>query len=1089
MRGPFRYQPVEEGFGIVGSNEVLNRALYGGHAHDDRSERFLTFAGDQPLVTGAISDWRVTESGAQGKCGTFMAGLALTPGLRVPIYYYTGDQDGDRTSQWFHEAEGTVATFRPGWMDYAIRPFAQCFPHVQAFVQVLPLNPDDGFLVHLGITSDQHVNLVMAFGGLTGLLGSLGSRVVSQRLFHPADCAGNVITTGPRRATVRRPAGSIPTTMEIGASFAVDVSIGDARTVALGPGAFLGSSPGEASMVRMACALPAGQPFEGYVVAIHRPNAGDLDRWLAMTDPVGELEARSRQKHAAVEITTPDPLLNLTIPPAAIALDACWHADTFYHGAHTYHHPFMGWRAWYGPTVIGWHDRVVQAMRMHAASQVNGPVSTGEVGWDQSDQYHRLKASTGFIPEYPLDRSTGELQPRRNIFYNMQEVFVDHCLHHLEWTRDLGLARELFPVIAEVLDWEAQVLDPDGDGLYQNWLNTWISDAHAYNGGGCAQASAYNYRANTVMGHLAALLGFDGRRFHERAEKIRRAFQEILWLPEPGVVAEYVDTVGNRLVHPSPELASIYHAIESGIVDPFQAHQMLRFTRTDLRNESATPRAGRLVWSSNWYPPNYSSCGLYAAENAHLAWAYFITGQAREGQEILRGLVDAHFMGWTPGTVAHCLTGGGFSGGCPDFPDVTSMYLRLVVEGLFGARCNLLGNEITISPAMPEDWRNARMKIPDLELVYERRRRTEGLTIRCTMPATRIIRLPMRASSVEAVVLDGEPCEYRIEPEIGRSVVVVCTEQTGEVTLSVTHGKRAIPRLAYAAEVPANGCWHVTIRGGTIIDHQDPSSALHRTRRTSRRLSGLAAGQPGWHTAFVLCQKDDWSGWLAADFLIVAPTVATRPLCPAEEFTPVDISPLLNVSLTEIHAQKYLEPRPKGYSIMTRVNGRFGWDWNASGFNGVVVDDSRLLQDEGRFVTESGLAFSLAPTGPNAAAVSVWENFPTELSVPLTGRARELAVFLIGVTNPMQSRVENGRIDVQYADGGCESVMLVNPDNFDDWLGAAVQTRNETVYFSDHNHGIVQRVALDPARELQALRVCAVANEVIVGVLGVSICR
>jgi hypothetical protein len=1089
MRGLFRYQAVEGGCAIVGSSECYNRALYGGHAHDGYTERFLTFAGDQPVIMGAVSDWRVAESCAQGKCGTFMAGLALTPGLRIPIYYYTGDQDGDRTSQWFHEAEGTVATFRPGWMEYEIRPFAQCFPHVQAFVQVLPLCPDDGFLVRLRITSDQQLNLVMAFGGITGLLGSLGNRIVDRRNFSPQDCTGNVIALGSGRATVAGPAGLIQSTMEIGASFPVSMALADARAVALGPGHFLGSGPGENPLVRLHCPLRPGQPLDGFVVVLRNPAAGALDRWLATPDPVAVLQAACRQKHSAIEISTPDPWLNLTLPPAVIAQDACWHGSMFYHGAHEYHHPFMGWRMVYGPTVIGWHERVAQYVRTHAASRVPGNPADARPVWDRTDQYHRLQSGGGFVPEYPLERSTGDLQPRREIFYNMQEVFVDHFLHHLEWTRDLTLAREVFAVMAGVLDWEEQILDPDGDGLYQNWLNTWISDAHSYNGGGCAQASAYNYRANAVMAHLAELLGLPGARFSERAEKIRRTCQEKLWLADRGVMAEYIDTVGNRLVHPSPELASLYHSIESGLVDPFQAYQMLRFTRTDLRNERATPREGRLVWSSNWYPQNYSSCGLYAAENAHLAWACFVCGQADEGQAILRGLTDAHFMGCTPGTVAHCLNGSGFNGGSPDFPDFISMYLRLVVEGLFGVRFNLLRQEITVAPALPLDWPESRLRIPDLTLEHARRGRTETLKVQCATPATRILRLPLRASRIEAVLLDAKPCAYRFEPEVGRCVVAVRTDLTGCLELAVHHGKKPVPRLEYPGEITAGGHWSVTVKGGVIEACQDPSAALRRVRSGRRRLSGQAVGRPGWHTVFVRCRQDDWDGWLAADFNITEPVVAPGKSCPGSDFVPVDIAPLLQVKLADIHAQEFLEPRPEGYSIMTRANGRFGWDWNAGGFNRVVVNDSRLRGCGGRFVTDSGLAFAVAATGPNAACVSLWKNFPEEISLPLSGRAREVAVFLIGVTNPMQSRVENARIWVRYADGGEEAVALVNPVNFDDWLNAAVQTRNETVYFSDHNHGLVQRVSLDPARDLHSLFVRAVANEVIVGVLAVSICR
>ena len=100
-----------------------------------------------------------------------------------------------------------------------------------------------------------------------------------------------------------------------------------------------------------------------------------------------------------------------------------------------------------------------------------------------------------------------------------------------------------------------------------------------------------------------------------------------------------------------------------------------------------------------------------------------------------------------------------------------------------------------------------------------------------------------------------------------------------------------------------------------------------------------------------------------------------------------------------------------------------------------------------------------------------------------------MAVLFVGVTNPMQSRVENGRFTLKYTDGTAQEVSLVNPTNFDDWLNASLQTENETAYFSDYNHGIVQRIALDSSKELESLVVRAVANEVIVGIIGVSVRR
>ena len=200
----------------------------------------------------------------------------------------------------------------------------------------------------------------------------------------------------------------------------------------------------------------------------------------------------------------------------------------------------------------------------------------------EGTQYHQIENSKGFIP----------CILGGNDIYNMQEVAVDMLLHHIEWTGDLKLAKKVFDDVKGVLDWEERILDPDGDGLYQNFLNTWISDGHSYNGGGCAQASAYNYHANRMMARIAEKLKLPSSVFKRRSEKILDSIQANLWIPSKGVIAEYIDTIGNKLVHPSPELSTIYLSIDCGVVNMFQSYQMLRFTDTELRNERDTESPG-----------------------------------------------------------------------------------------------------------------------------------------------------------------------------------------------------------------------------------------------------------------------------------------------------------------------------------------------------------------------------------------------------------------------------------------------------------------------------------------------------------------
>ncbi|MFH1904239.1 MAG: hypothetical protein ABIK53_01780 [bacterium] len=1087
-----RYAPVDNGYEIIGSQEIFNRTLYGGHANDNLPERYFTFAGDQPLIMGAITDWRKDSTGPQAKCGVFMVGVALTPGLCAPPYYVTkGESLGEYSSQWLHKAEGTISTFRNGWMEHKVQPFSPWFPHVKAFVEVLPLMPEDGFLVHLRIKADQRVILCMGFGGITDFLGLLEFPAVTARNFKPEDCCGNIITCGTNRALVQGKNGdSADSSMWIGTNFPMEVSIGDAKQVQDGksPGAFLEEKPvsGDTPIVRISCPISQGKTLDGVIVVIRNEKEKKLDYWLSKNDSVADLKHKICQKQSAIEVHTPDAMLDLTIPPTAIALDASWHRNAFYHGATSYHSPYLGWRNSYGPTTIGWHDRVETCFRTHASGQVNEAEGPEKIWYDGNPQpgyrnggtqYHWLKNSTGFIP-FLLGKHTFK--------YNMQEVAIDMFIHHLEWTGKIALARDMFDVVERVLDWEARILDPDRDGLYQNCLNTWISDSHSYNGGGCAQSSAYNFRANYIMGKIAKKLGLDHKVFMSRANKIFKALQNTLWLPSRGIMAEYIDTVGKKLIHPSPELATIYHSIESGAVDAFQAYQMLRFTETDLRNEQTLPRKGRLVWSSNWYPQSYSSCGLYTAENLHLAWSYFQNGWAEKGMEILGAVVDAYFMGRNPGMAAHCMTGTGHSEQSHDFTDVSSMYLRVIVEGLFGVRFHLLDDRIEVAPNLPADWDHASLKVKDISINYSRSGRSESLEIWCEQPAARVLKLPMRSTCIESVLVNGEPVKYRVEPEINHCSIVVETSYIGHLHLCITHGGgENLPVLELSKKVHKGDWLQIKITKGEILDYKDPSNAVSDVCVHNSILCAKVIGSTGAHTVFIHAKIGHWSAWLTADFLVVQKPKLKR-IIPCREFHSVNISKYFNISLTEIHSIKYLNPRPSGYSIGVGVNGRSGWDWNQAGRNTIVIEDNVFRQCKGTFRTPSGINFKTPPTGPNAACVSIWDNFPDKICIPISGKAAELAVFFIGVTNPMQSRVENGHFKVEYTDGTLQKTSLVNPVNFDDWLVAAVQQGNETVYFSDYNHGMVQRLILDPMKKLKSFSVEAVANEVIIGILGLS---
>lgn len=1084
-----RYYPVENGYEIIGSREMFNRTLYGSHANDHLPEKYFTFAGDLPIFMGAVTDWRKAGYSAYAKNGTLISGLAMARGLKTPAFY---SDDVDVSSQWFHNSDDVVSVYRNGWMEYKLSQISPWFTaDVAVNISVFPLLPDDGFLVHYKISTDQQIIFCAGFGGITDFISRLEYPLVKGRYFNESDCENTQIECGENSAAIKSVDGTV---LRIGASFPVEVEISDAASLRNdSPGLFLANADknSKTPVVKMFTSIGPRQILDGFLVVLRNASDAALEKWLTRENPAEFLKRQIAAKTSSISMHTPDTMLDLTLPPTVIAMDASWHEKTFYHGAHAYHTPFLGWRNWYGPTVIGWHDRVKTAIESHFSQIIKDSDGPEKIWYDGSNspkldhtrtQYHHMENSTGFLPS--LLNTVA--------IYNMQEVAVDMFLHYVARTGDLLCAEKYFDSLCDILDWEERILDPDGDGLYQNFLNTWISDGHSYNGGGCAQSSSYNLYANVVMSRIAEKLDRPSSVFIERAQKIREALQNRLWLKEKGVLAEFVDTIGNKLVHPSPELSTIYLAIDCGAVDMFQAYQMLRFTRTDIKNIKTLNRQGRLAYSSNWYPKKYSTCGIFPAENLHLALAYFKMGFKSEGLEIFDAIVDAYFTGKNPGLCSHVLSEHGISdSGDLDFSDVSSMYIRTIVEGLFGIRFDLINDVIEIAPGFPDGWTHAEMTLKDFSLKYSRNDDIENFIVKCERKVTKKIRIPLRTAKVDEVLLNGKPAEYKIIAGINASFIDVETNVDDCLELQIKHGDTKKPCLYYSDKVFADGKLLITVFGGHAVEYLDTTGIVQSVEVNDDVFDMRIRLTPGRYSIFVRVVADDYDAWLPVDFTIEMPQ-AILPCRNREDnaakFQPVDISQYFNMGLMEIHRQEYLRPRPAGYSIGVCIDGRYAWDWNQGGHNGINIDDSQLRNAQGGiFRVPSGIGFLTPSEGRNVACISIWENYPTVAKIPLHGCGSELALFFICSTNPMQTAVENVRISVTYKDGTTQSVSLIYPHNIDDWLNSALQYENETAYFSDFNHGIVQRIMLDEAKELCEVSIEAIANEVIFGLLGMSI--
>ena len=753
--------------------------------------------------------------------------------------------------------------------------------------------------------------------------------------------------------------------------------------------------------------------------------------------------ARNRSIAERVVTHTPDPYLDAAMTMMAFATEGTWADQAYVHGGWSWRFAYLGWRVLYGPTCYGWTERVGKTLRNHAR------LNLVKKGPD--------KGALGSMLEYDP-----------GVFYNMNEVFLDHVRHYFDYTADLELMRELYPVCEGILQWEDRRLRPGDDPLYENALNTWISDQHWYTRGQCTQASAYMLGANTFMAELAARLGKDPAPFRERAEAIRNAMQKKLWMPQAGVFAEYLDTRGARLLHPEPELPTIYHSAEFGAASPAQVFQMIRWAHTHLRKVS-TPNEGELYWSSNWYPNmarsyTHSTYEMAYAEELNFALTHYLAGLADDAYPIIKACLCGIFNGPTPGGLAcHSYTDGRQRAN-DEFADAISMWGRTITEGLFGIVPHRAEGVVALSPQFPADWPNASIHTPHFS--YKWRRTPKSIHIEWTSPAPAAVRLrlPFRSREIDTALVNGKKTKFSVEGGTGLSWVALETPPGRKGTIEIEF--RAKP---------------------------DPSKP-----------SVLALAQienlPSMQSQTDLKPGKVWS----------------RPNVPAHDLSlwaPLDLRSTFNASVPEVMARVHAAVRPPPEPA-SPINTVYYKDHLVAPFvSPKPADDAwrKKVGPDGIAWTTDGIPFLTSKEGPNIAVVTRAAVFPQALAFPIGQSGKTLYLMISGTTFAMQSHVPNLRLTLRYEGGPAESVDLANPTGIGDcWnqyrfhdtaangfenIGgrsgpagsAQVADMTQPVAVDTEAHLVA--LELKPGAVLREVQMEAVANDIIFGLMGATILK
>ena len=615
-------------------------------------------------------------------------------------------------AKWLQDFSDIASRYRPGRMEWIVRD--PDFTGTTIELEVVPLAKGAGFALGAQINHPEPGDVLVWANGAArqeseSVLWAYDVTSIAQanrvyRSFAPEDCQKNQVRIGDGTWEVR-PSAKSSAVASGHCSVPTTLTVADAGTWK-NPAALLSSHGQDLPLACGAIALATNREIY-WVVQPGDPSAKNAD--CRATYNAGLKRVEDIEKRVVVD--TPDAWLNAAVGASSSAIDGVFRNGMFTHAGMRWGTPLLGWRTQFGGTVYGWHDRVLTEAKYCISHQI----TNSDKLEPQADEKDGLACQSTDSRMF----GKGRINAYQPWHYDMQSQFFDQLVHAWRWTGDTNLEAILRPALELHLEYLRDCFDPDGDGIYESYANTWPTDDQWYNGGGTAEETAYAFNGEKAAWEMAQRAGDQKAAAAHQAqlEKIRRAFIDRLWVPASGHVGAYREQLGARRLHESSWLYSTFCPIDAGLLSPLQAAETLYYTEWGLERVPM-PYGGEQCWPSDWVPSIWSVREMWPGDNYQLALAYFQTGLRTEGWKLFRGTFpEQMFFGRVPGDLGH-------PAGATDFNDCASVFCRTVVEGLFGYVPDYPDGIVKIRPQFPAEWEHAAIRTPDVSLAFQQQKDT-----------------------------------------------------------------------------------------------------------------------------------------------------------------------------------------------------------------------------------------------------------------------------------------------------------------------------------------------------------------------------
>lgn len=777
-----------------------------------------------------------------------------------------------------------------------------------------------------------------------------------------------------------------------------------------------------------------------------------------------------------IQFSTPDAYLNTLGSALVLAADGVWDGNTWLHGAIGWRMPLAGWRAGYLGDVLGWNDRAVKHFDAYASSQVTDvPVTMPGAQLDpKCNNARALKKwgtemySTGYICR----------NPNRNDqmhHYDMNLNYIDELLWHFQYDADTAYMRKMWPVIKRHLAWEKLNFDSDNDHLYDAYCCIWASDALYYSDGAVTHSSAYNYRGNLLAAKIAEKIGEDAEPYRREAEAIRKAMNERLWLEgKDAYVPNPTDIMtGKRTVTPN-------HWAEYQDKMGYQRKH-----------------ADAALWSI--YTP--IDCGVGNPSQMYEATRYVtshiphidveIAGQEHSDYQVI-STSDWLPYAWSINNVASA--------------EIMHTALAYFEAGNSAEGYRLMKSNIMDQMYLGQSPANfGQINYYDAARGECYRDFGDNVGISSRTLIQGFFGIVPQALDGKCIIRPGFPlswdsCEVKT-PYLSYKYKKVANDKA---IITVTQHFSS-PLQMVARINGAKG--EYTDYAGTTAQEQ---TFLVDIPQNAEEKSVLPSHDNAVGTTLSASGSD----------AITPESLGLKGMTAGEKNARmVDMSKAFNANVTDIFRNEYVSPRPTSTTLQIPVQG-IG-EWCHPTYCPEITDSVfRSLAKGDRFEVE-GIPFATPQQGNNIAFTSLWDNYPSSLTIKVKSQKASVAhILLAGSTNHMQTHIDNALIIARYNDGTSDTLRLIPPFNYcpieQDYyvdgkafqtveprpvriclgtgtvsrdLGTALSIKPDEVYGREIPGGAAQMLSMPlcPTKKLQSFSLVPLANDIVVGIMGITL--